>query len=107
MQSGGDPTRGLPGDIDQLVGRCQACGEQLRELDLLLKAQEMRLRPKAQAAQERLREAGLESLDEVQRAYDAMDIYERRLLEAEMGLAGDDTASGPASPMRKRLQSMV
>ncbi len=95
------------GGVAGLIGRCQSCGDQLRELDLLLKAQEMRLRPKAQAAEERLKQAGLASPDEVQRAYDAMDIYERRALEAEMGLGGEEAAGNAASPMRKRLQSMV
>lgn len=107
MQFQDGSTQGSPGDIAQLIGRCQSCGEQLRELDLLLKAQEMRLLPKAQAAQERLRDAGLETPQDIQRAYDAMDIYERRMLEAELGLAGDDTPNGAASQMRKRLQSMV
>ncbi len=94
-------------DAAELIGRCAGCGEQLRDLDLLLKAQEIRLLPKAQAAQERLKEAGLESPDEIQRAYDAIDLYERRLIEAELGLAGEDAASGTVGPMRKRLQSMV
>ncbi len=93
-------------DIAELIGRCQSCGEQLRELDLLLKAQEMRLLPRAQATQEKLKEAGLASAEDVQRAYDALDLHERRLLEDAMGL-GDDPASPTASPMRKRLQSMV
>ncbi len=94
-------------DATDLIGRCQSCAEQLRELDLLLKAQEMRLLPQARAAEERLREAGLASPDEVQQAYDAMDLYERRLLEAEMGLGSNDPGSAPPGPMRKRLQSMV
>lgn len=94
-------------DIPHLIGRCQACSEQLRELDLLLKAQEMRLLPRVQAVQERMAEAGLDSPDAVQRAYDAIDVYERRLIEAEMGLAGDDAVGSTTSPMRKRLQSMV
>lgn len=101
------PTDTDPQDIAQLIGRCEACGEQLRALDLLLQAQEMRLLPKARATQEKLDDAGLTSPQEVQRAYDAIDIYERRLLETELGLAGDDPASGPAGAMRKRLQSMV
>ncbi len=107
MHSPDDCAMGPGHDIEQLIGRCQSCGEQLRELDLLLKAQEMRLLPKARAAEDRLKEAGLASPDAVQRAYDAMDVYERRLLEAEMGLGSDDPASGTTSPMRKRLQSMV
>lgn len=107
MQHPDHPAKGLNSDVAQLVGRCQSCGEQLRELDLLLKAQEMRLLPKAQAAQDRLKEAGLDSPDDVQRAYDAMDVHERRLLEDSMGLADDDAAGAPPSPMRKRLQSMV
>jgi len=107
MSSQGDRPQGPSGDIPELIGRCQSCGEQLRELDLLLKAQEMRLLPKAQATQERLAQAGLASPDEVQRAYDAMDLHERRLLEADLGLGGDEPGGSTANPMRKRLQSMV
>lgn len=96
-----------PADVAQLIGRCEACGEQLRALDLLLKAQEMRLLPQAQVAEERLLEAGVASAEDVQRAYDAIDIYERRLLEAEMGLAAEDPNGSAPGAMRKRMQSMV
>lgn len=101
------PNESGPHDVAQLIGRCKACGEQLRALDLLLQAQEMRLLPRVRSAQERLDEVGLTSPQEVQRAYDALDIYERRQLEAELGLRGEEPGSGPAGAMRKRLQSMV